>query len=151
MTISPCGPGARTPEQIALARAVLTHIEAHPDKWYQASWRCRSGMCYAGHTAALSGRKWMIEDPIEAASLLAPADLLVAHADDPMAWDYNLGYAARKKMVVSVREVAQRLLGLDDNEASIMFDGGNSLDDLRRYVRKIEQGRRVSDSVGSGE
>ena len=38
-----------------LLRQVLKQIETHPETWYQAEYRCESGMCFAGWACELTG------------------------------------------------------------------------------------------------
>ncbi|MEO7078798.1 MAG: hypothetical protein ABIY38_07885 [Rhodococcus sp. (in: high G+C Gram-positive bacteria)] len=42
----------------------LDAIRKNPAEWNQVSWRCQSGMCFAGWVAASSGARWdRPEDP----------------------------------------------------------------------------------------
>jgi hypothetical protein len=41
-----------------LIARTLGQIIVNPEEWTQATWRCGSGMCFAGHAAALSGHQF---------------------------------------------------------------------------------------------
>jgi hypothetical protein len=50
-----------TPEQVAIAETALQQIKLYPEHWDQTSWRCSSGMCFAGHVTALNGFEWVLD------------------------------------------------------------------------------------------
>jgi len=113
-----------TPEQIEMHRLVMKQIEAEPERWNQSNWitgaamiqarylakfqngihkfyesiwdvnTCSTTMCYAGWTAHLAGYQFR-------------GDGTVVGEDGE---------------VRSARTVATELLGLDWNEADIIFD-----------------------------
>lgn len=133
------GPGARTPEQIALAQQTLAHIQEHSNEWEQGSWRCGTGMCYAGHALTLAGREWALPEP----STLQPwkNSLIKANPGDPSEthwFDSTLGID-----VTTASDAAERLLGLTKTEADVLFAGSNTFDDLRWNVERIAAGKAV--------
>lgn len=101
---------------IELLERTLAHIEAHPEEWNQGAWRCESGLCFAGTTAALCGGEWVYPAEHWQAALLKANE----HPEEA-AW---------------VR--AQRLLRIDDDQAAELFDAANDLDDLHRIVADIK-------------
>lgn len=112
---------------VDLLRQTLAHIEAHPEGWYQKEFRCRSGMCFAGWSAELSGGLWAF----------GPgdyyADLLRAESDDPPE-DVQVVYGQH---VVSAHQRAARLLGLEFRQSLRLFVADNKLPDLRRIVGEL--------------
>ena len=114
-----------------LLDAAIAHIEAHPGTWYQASWRCGSGVCLAGHMAELAGGTW-----------LTPADspdsvYLAAEAGEVGTLIQVPGGEVRGTLV-SLR--AERLLGVppdmrsaleDTDDERDLFDADNTLDDIK--------------------
>jgi len=109
----------------ALAYATLDHIEAHPRSWHQGEWRCRSGMCFAGHAAVLAGGRW--------------ADVLgTVHDTMMLAEDGDLAGVRRVDgtPVVAVGRRAARLLGIDGETAGDIFHADNTFDDLREKVER---------------
>jgi hypothetical protein len=106
---------------VPLLLRTLEHIEAHPEEWNQEKWHCGSAYCFAGHAATLSGAVFVTTpgdpDPDDTIHVLGPGD------DKPHAVYY---YAAGA-------------LGLDPygRAADRLFDGSNTLDDLRRVVADL--------------
>lgn len=110
---------------VALMHKVLLHITHHPDQWDQTSWArisyrssCRTACCFAGHAVLLSG------EPLrygEEYGTRIPLGL-----DDD---DYG-----------TVREGAERLLGLDFVDSARLFSGRNTLRDLWRICEELTEG-----------
>jgi hypothetical protein len=106
---------------VALLKQTLAHIEAHPDEWQQTTYRCGTGMCFAGHAATLAGGAWMSSNPLD--------DYMVAEdADDPI-------QVLDKE--IHVKHRAERVLGLAWHQADRLFAPGNDLDLLRLLVAEI--------------
>jgi hypothetical protein len=110
---------------IELMEKTLEHIEKHPEEWAQEAFRCDTGMCFAGHAAFLSGRvvNWQTPEDtnddwvITGDGKAAPVDVVAEKA---------LGIA--------------RIATADGIPiAECLFDGGNTLDDLRRYVSELKE------------
>ena len=121
---------------IDLLDRTLAHIEAHPEHWDQTVWRCDSAMCFAGWTAELAGGKWLLPEGDAHADYLAPEP-----GDDPdetggccqhLDSGIDSGIAAENR--------ARRLLGLTEKQSARLFDGSNTLDDLRRIVAELKAG-----------
>jgi hypothetical protein len=91
--------------------------DTDPNGWVQDTWRCGTGMCFAGWGVALAGATFPYEPysgnwvPVSPPGLQAPA-CEVADYDGKL-W--------------RIRDLARELFGLDDNEANVLFDGGNDL------------------------
>jgi hypothetical protein len=106
---------------------VLAYIEANPKKWDQEEWvprpvndsYCGTACCIAGNAALLAGCT-----PLE--------------PDHPAAGGF-LMYGPHGG-VVSVNAYAKDVLGLDADEADVLFSAGNSPDDLREIVAALKDG-----------
>ena len=117
---------------IPLARKTIEHIEAHPEEWEQSEWICKTGMCYAGHSAHFAGAE-------------APegrwGDALSARVTGPAIDEFSTPYDGW----VHISDYAQHVLGLADGEAARMFWSDNSLDDLRGMVTSLEVSGHLAD------
>jgi len=103
---------------IALLDEILDYIEIHPEEWDQSIFfnktDCGTAFCIAGHAVRLRM---------------------------PPGWDFNwtgrllsgvlVDLHDPKAACVSVSSIAQRELGLSSYEADVMFDGGNTLAEIR--------------------
>jgi hypothetical protein len=99
-------------------------------EWNQGEWRCESGMCLAGWVAQLGGGKWAF--PADSSY----SDLMVPDGDDSSDDIYDYSFMGN---LVHCENRARRLLGLDAEEAEEddkgnhgLFDGDNTLEDIRR-------------------
>lgn len=111
----------------ALLKQTLAHIEANPLTWEQTSFRCGTGMCFAGWAAQLSGCTWLTNDPDD-----MYGDFVIAEPDDEQVSDEVDG-----KQVIGVRFRAARVLGIDLDRAEELFEAHNELDDLRDLVTEL--------------
>lgn len=118
---------------VALLRKTLEVVEEEAVKlgteecrWDQGSWRCGTGMCFAGWAVHLDGAKWASEDGYS-----DHYDDVVAEPGDNVTsvpWDdVTPGVTA----VVSVAIRAQQILGLTDDEANVLFAASNDIDDIQ--------------------
>jgi hypothetical protein len=112
---------------VPLLKQTLAHIEANPEDWYQRTWRCKSGMCFAGWAADLAGGEWYAgpEDTY--------AHELIAEPDEPNS--FTLSHSGA--LVVHAEDRATRLLGLTDEQSATLFYEDNTLADLRRIVADL--------------
>jgi hypothetical protein len=109
-----------TTPNVPLLRKTLEHIEAHPEEWYQNTWRCRTAMCFAGMACHLDGGEWHANphSPWLAQRAGEPEDYA------PPGW-------------VHAETRAKRILGLHPSYAEVLFHYRNTLDDLRRIVGEL--------------
>jgi hypothetical protein len=108
---------------VPLLRKTLEHIEAHPQEWYQNTWRCDTAMCFAGTACHLDGGEWVRDG---SSPWLAQRD---GEAPD------DLHYAPAGWVHAETR--ARRILGLDPWPAAGLFHYRNTLDDLREQVAEL--------------
>lgn len=94
--------------------ASLNWAEQHPEQHNQLSWRCETGMCFAGITATLAGAQWYAES----------SDVTRAY----------LVHVDGRPMHVSV--FARDYLELDHRQADELFHWSNTLDDIRKIIRQ---------------
>lgn len=114
---------------VKLLRETLAHIEAEPEKWDQSVYRCETGMCFAGWAVTLDGGRWKTRPDEDGHALL------VAEAEDDE--------ISRKMGDIHAADRAHRILGLTDGQADALFEGDNTLDDLRAIVNAICEGRLI--------
>jgi hypothetical protein len=102
----------------------IEYIEKHSEEHQQSVYRCSTGMCVAGHAAVLDGAKWVHpEDP-----------------DDPMVFVEQADRDAFPSLLedgetmVHVSLSASRRLGLSDDQALVLFGGGNALPTIKAIV-----------------
>lgn len=115
-----------TTPNVALLNQTLAYIEAHPQEWDQTTWHCGTTACFAGHAALLDGAEW-------APANVPIGELVLARDDDP---DLNV-LVLDGTPSVFVDDRAQRILGLTEYQATELFSGCNSLDDLRTLVAEF--------------
>lgn len=108
---------------------IITYIEDHPDEWHQLTWArkfrnrsCGSAYCLAGHAVVRAGYKinWQRH----------------SSADTCRDKDGTLH---------CIRDVAQEVLGLDEGQASWLFAGFNTIDDLKRIAKAFRNGESTAD------
>ncbi len=128
---------------------IMNFIEEHPRTWRQGSWyvhvdpetglekaslrveevsevnSCGSSFCFAGHVALAEG---------------FPSPPLDNHSD----WVRDSPDGGEL-----VDEFARKRLGLNHDQADYLFDGGNSLDDLKKLVALLLANENVSISLMS--
>lgn len=109
---------------VPLLTKTLDHVVAHPEELDSRIWLCGTIGCFAGHASLIDGGH-VVEIEHEVLLRAVPED-------DPT--DVMLFGGTR---VVSVRSRARRILGLSRPDASRLFKGSNTLDDLRRIVGEL--------------
>lgn len=106
---------------ISEIEAIIGHIEAHPEEWNQHVWarhvHCGTAYCLAGHAVVRAGAEIRWD---ERRTL---AELCVLHGRT-----YTIGSAARE------------ILGLTSRQADHLFNGVNSIQDLKRITKNITNG-----------
>lgn len=124
------------PINVKELKAVLRQIEEDPSTWCQSMWAskapvdagrrwgCGTKLCFAGHVVVRAGYKPVFTKDMR----------VVRVADDLFATSL-----CRKPHCKSeeIRDVAQRILGIDAWWASLLFNGGNDLGDLRAIVNGL--------------
>lgn len=130
---------------IELLEKTMQHIETHPEDWNQETWRCGTGMCFAGHAATLAGREWASENPDgdNSMMILAKPDEFDS-ASFEETYSHKTGrWTTTDRKVVLVEDVARSELGLAEDEAEIMFEPDNTKADLRKMVDNLKAGREI--------
>lgn len=107
---------------------------------------CGTAMCFAGHAAAAVGDRFAYPfDPWWNPQLAGKTEL---RGEDFRSLGQrlliDLVITADTGRTVLVRDRARKLLGLTEHEGEILFDWTNTLEDLRRYVTMMEQGRSLA-------
>lgn len=108
-------------ERAQLAYAVLDQIDAHPETWEQRSYRCGTGMCFAGWTTQLAGLPWRSDD------LAAFQN----HWLDTVTLDDSVLIDGQH---LPAHDAARDVLGLSYDNADTLFASYNDMDDLRELV-----------------
>lgn len=119
-------------------RRVLAHVEANQDRWHQGAWRialadldgpedqperCGTAFCFAGWKCELDGVTWKQAIPT---------------------WSGGDAFGDERDMIVmptggviSAERYARKAFGLTREQADLLFDPENELDDLRRIVAEL--------------
>lgn len=151
-------------KQIQTDRLILTFafICTHPFHWNQATWRCDTGMCFAGHAAitiaglqpvldlkhkdereyaAENDFEWLLYAPRGWQDAVPLSEYIESYAqvDDPAP---DAIKPKMKRNVVNIQDYATTWLGLGQYERDELFSGNN---DVTHIVRKI------SDIIGIEE
>lgn len=114
---------------VPLLRATWEQIMAHPERWMQSSWKCGTAYCVGGWIAKLDNGRWL---PGEEATLRP-------RRDDPHEDRYRVYVEAhdRDEWGVDVEDRAQRVAGLTNAEALRLFNGANTLEDVRKALERV--------------
>lgn len=94
-------------------RRAMAQIEAHPDQHNQEYWHCGTKQCFGGWVCTLNGYRFVVIEPDDGSSVVIDP---VTGAHEP------------------AETVAQRLLGLTQDEAQELFFGCETRADVREYV-----------------
>lgn len=126
---------------IELMERTLAHIEANPEHWQQTTWRCSTGMCFAGWAATLAGVEWVVPDPGKAYELDGNGNYTYGWCTTgdvyvPSGMEVQSACEFRGRLVASVEVVAKKVLGLNGWQARQLFCATNNLDALRYYVEE---------------
>lgn len=116
---------------------------------------CGTACCFAGHASLAVGDQVLLSTPV---------DLVDAGYDRSLAFDLVIPVEkldGRPRIYapdsgadvdgVSVMERARLLLDLDPEEADMLFDSDNDIDEIRHMVDYLAEGRDVSACEGCGE
>lgn len=133
---------------------VYGQIVEHPDTWTQWTWRCGSGLCFAGWTVTLGGMDYLMPGRFGA---LIGNDLVVVPSDWPgareAAWWISGDLKSNLKAsgspwladfeqdkpihIVGTCSAAIALLGLPLDVAKDLFFKDNTLADIRQMLTTI--------------
>lgn len=124
----------------------LAYICTHPKHWNQASWRCKTGMCFAGHAVvSIEGcepivpHKLIDNDfvtyhdllelvrPKKAAIKLKVNQRFTEDSEYPMPEAFKPSLRLQSS---TMSDEAQGFLDLDGREARSLFAANNTIDDL---------------------
>lgn len=106
----------------SLLDAGIARIEENPEEWAQEAWRCRTGMCYAGHVVFAAGGTWAIPEE------LVSIDVQLRSLRGP------------------VYGVAAAELGLDSGlyQDDALFYGNNTLEQLKAMVALLHENEQAT-------
>lgn len=113
-------------KNLPLLWKVFHHIEDHPEEWYQGAYVrevqrpnfCGTVFCFAGHAALIANPE-------------------AVPTKDLQSWSGLLRFPDGTQRRIA--EVAQKDLGLTLRERWNLFDGGNTLNDLRHIIEEWEK------------
>jgi hypothetical protein len=108
---------------VPLLRKVLEHVTAHPEEWNQKWWATKTTESSCGTACCVAG--WA-----------------VSWAGHDFKWDSN-GEASvyiRERDARAIPHVAQELLGLNPEQAGILFFSGNTLPMLWEFANEFTEG-----------
>jgi hypothetical protein len=109
---------------------VLNHIENNPTHWNQRKWHCGTSHCFAGFAQLFArGISLAVEFDRDNAG--------IKDKDDPIENDY-----------IAAEDDATGWLGLTHRQSAFLYDGDNTLDDLRTQVAIIMESEYVRENVG---
>jgi hypothetical protein len=127
---------------IELLEETYRFIEANPQHWNQRSWRCKTGMCFAGWAAELAGGEWLLDArkafTYDSDTVDMAGDYLVPAEGDVKRYKRTLVVEGETLEGTHVEDRAARVLGLNYEESEALFDGSNDLEDLRRVIDDVK-------------
>lgn len=127
---------------VDLLEKTYAYIEANPQHWNQGTWRCKTGMCFAGWAASLAGGEWVVETNEGrhnlAGGFYAAEDYLVPEPGDEERDIRTIYLDSKTLRATHVQDRARRLLGLEHDEAEALFSGDNDLDNIRDEIDEIK-------------
>lgn len=122
----------------ALLEKALQAAIDNPEAHRQRTWRCESGECYAGLLALVAGGEWASGHPDIPYMLAVPddpaADEILIEEASRLAYDDSLPIGTR---LIHVKHRAIRVAGLTDVEAALLFNGRNTVEDIRRLIDRM--------------
>ncbi len=111
---------------VELLESTMQYIKDHPEGHDQTVWTCETGACFAGHAVLRNG--YRASTRIDMWGNRIPVNGVVI--DD-------------KGEHRPVDRTAQRLLGLSDEDADIMFSAYNTADQLELMVKDLANGEEL--------
>jgi hypothetical protein len=102
-----------------------------PNGWSQGTWRCGTGMCYAGWASALTGATFPYSaDEAQGAPITDTGGYTVFVPAAVVVRD-SIGKDRR------ISEYARHMLGLGYEDSDLLFAGGNTLTDIDDVIAGI--------------
>lgn len=118
---------------VELLEKTMQYIQDHPEQHAQESWmhatECGTAACFAGWACLLAGLEQVQGTGFATRSTVRSGPLTLTKA-----YKTNVGE------VVSIPSEAAAQLGLTEREAGILFDAGNTVDELKLMVKKLVNG-----------
>lgn len=118
--------------------AVLDYIRTHPEEHDQGTWAaktdCGTAMCFAGTAVMLAGYEFVWDCGIDGTFSAHLCRVPPGHPDELCRWGQD--------ELAEIPKVAQRELGLTNDQKNWLFFHSDTLDDLEAAVKDItnEQG-----------
>ena len=103
---------------VELLQKTLDTIKANPEHWNQYHWHCGTSHCFAGFAELI-------------------ANGIPIQTDDKTLRTYSGFSDSPESVYWKTERNAQKLLNINDDDASILFAGYNSLLDLERMVHLL--------------
>lgn len=113
--------------------ATYDHIRRNPQNWNQMVWGCGTSHCYAGHVGTWLYGMQMDEQDNVYLNEDALADLRKYEIPD----EFMIPGGRELDDDVHVADFAGAVLGLTGEECDVLFDGANTLADIREFIEKL--------------
>lgn len=113
--------------------ATYDHIRRNPQNWDQTTWKCGTAYCYAGHVGSwLYGMRMDVFDHV-----YLNEDALVDLAKYEIPDEFMIPRGRELDDDVHVADFAGAVLGLTGEEVDVLFEGANTLADIREFIEKL--------------
>lgn len=109
---------------VDLAFRTLDAIKKNPEVWDQGSWRCGSGMCFAGWAAMLTGAKWVYPQDNLYVDEYGETDNF---ENEMVEIPEELRETFDGKEALHVSYFAEKVLGIDSDQRGVLFFGSNTI------------------------
>ena len=113
--------------------ATYDHIRRNPREWNQMVWQCGTSHCYAGHVGTWLYGMRMDEQDCVYLNEEALADLIKYEIPD----EFMTPRGRKLDDDVHVSDFAGAVLGLTGDECDDLFNGANTLADIREFIEKL--------------
>jgi hypothetical protein len=120
---------------------VIRRIIADPRSWNQAMWahinECGTSYCFAGHAVVASGYEFLrLHDRLWDQFVVVPENSALSHIAHPTQFEMSEG--SPKPFLAARPSVAARtLLGIDRDDADLLFDSTNTFPEILAFVEKL--------------
>lgn len=116
--------------------AVMQYISDNPEEWDQENW-CGTTMCFAGHVAMRNGCQRAVVSQLNDFGAMEFRHVELGSRTFIVRDHFVLDPLSKK---VTVCEYARDILGLEDDEANLLFSGSNGIEDLQHIVKGLVNG-----------